>query len=70
MTSNDDKKIDHHGNRNDLTPEGIINAINYPPGYPDNKQQEKCNKNEEKSIIKIKNCLKKDCKNRIFSKFF
>jgi hypothetical protein len=48
MTSNDNKKIDHHGNRNDLTPEVIINAINYPPGYPDNKQQEKCNKNEEK----------------------
>jgi len=57
MTSNDDKKIDHHGNRNDLTPEGIINAINYPPGYPDNKQQEKCNKNEEKH----KNCHPMHC---------
>jgi len=53
MTSNDDKKldkliIDHDENRKNLSPEVIINAINYPPGYPDNKQKEQSNKNEEK----------------------
>jgi hypothetical protein len=53
MSSNDNKKLDksiieHHENQNDSSPEVIINAIKYPPGYPDNQQKEQCKKNEEK----------------------
>ena len=62
MTSNNKQNIDksitqHHGKQNDSFSEVTGKATNYPPGYPDNKQKEQCNKNEEKH----KNCHPMHC---------
>jgi len=60
MTSNDEKKLDKliTEHRNDLSPpEVIVKAMNYPPGYPDDKQKEQCNKKDEKH----KNCHPMHC---------
>jgi len=39
--------LDHENGTNPSL-EVPVKAINYPPGYPDNKSKEQCNKKEEK----------------------
>jgi hypothetical protein len=46
MTSTSIKTIEK--SETDPSLEVPVKAMNYPPGYPDKKSKEQCNKNEEK----------------------